>query len=74
VGQVDVTSGVECAVKRWNLRGRLYPTPRGVRARAELYRLRESGTVRWVAPSAGDTGGWFWVGQARTIFPAAPQG
>lgn len=63
---------MECQVKRWNLRGRLYPTPRGVRARAQMYRLREAGRVRWVAPTAADTGGWIWVGEARTIPPQAP--
>ena len=67
-----MTEGVECAVKRWNLRGLLYPTPRATRARAALYRLREAGTVRWVAPHGASLGGWYWTGGARSIFPQAP--
>ena len=57
----------ETAVKRWNLRGRLRPHPRGRTERRCLEQLAFDGVVQWMPATATSLGGWHWVGGARRV-------
>jgi hypothetical protein len=55
---VTTTDAMLSEVRRWNLRGRLYPRPRSVERRRALDALSAAGLVARVPDTATAAGGW----------------